>query len=368
MAFGKLTTYLVAVSLFFGPTILQPPTSDAHTGSPSQAIECKDIFFFGAHGVGEEGYGPEVKDVWAKYKQGMSSSVLTLDAAPIDYPKQTLPQFLKPRTISNLEAVTNGAITLSAQLSKRRAECGNERYVLVGYSQGAWVIHKFLALAGPTVLEWIAGVALLGDPQYPKTGIVRKLAPGYAISPYLPPSIKEIANSWCVSYDFPPAGRAVADPVCQLRDLRDIDACLKANDGKKPREWCPHFRYKETGGTKRAADFLVDITKAEPAFRYEGTWRGTVKQGESKTYPVKVNYKGGAIGETVATVEYPTLKCSGNWVLTSHTGQGITVKEQITEGKTNCADVTVTLTPSADGTLQYAFEPHEGGRATLRRE
>ncbi|WP_326827151.1 cutinase family protein [Streptomyces sp. NBC_01751] len=366
MALGKLTTYLVVTSLFFGLTVLQPPTTDAHFGSPSQTIECKDIFFFGAHGVGEEGFGPEVEDVWTKYKQGMSSSGLTLDAAPIDYPKQALPQVLKPRTVSNLEAVTNGAITLNAQLSERRAKCGNERYVLVGYSQGAWVIDKFLALAGPSVLDWIAGVALLGDPQYPKTGIVRKLAPSYAISPYLPPSIKERANSWCVSYDFPDAGRSVADPVCQLRDWRDIDACLKVNDGKIPREWCPHFRYKETGGTERAADFLVNITKAEPAFRYEGTWRGAVKQGESKTYPAKVNYKGGTVGETVATVEYPTLECSGRWVLISQTDQGIEVEEQTTEG--DCPDVTITLTQSADGTLQYAFDFPERCRATLRRD
>ncbi|PAZ14961.1 hypothetical protein CLM62_16465 [Streptomyces sp. SA15] len=363
MTLRKLTAYFGAISLFFGLTI-QSPATDAHSGSSPQAIECKDIFFFGAHGVEQEGFGLEVADVWNKYKQSMSNSGLTLDAAPVNYPKQTLLQLLKPRTNRNLEAVTNGAITLSDQLSRRRAECGDERYVLVGYSQGAWVIHKFLAIADSTaVLDWIAGVALLGDPQFPETGIVAELAPSYAIT--LPDSIKGRTESWCLSYDLPDLGlgrRAVADPLCQLRDRRDIADCIAANYGKLPKERCPHFRYKETGGTNRAAEFLAAITK------YQGTWRGSVKQGESDTYPVKVNYKGGAIGETVATVEYPTLECSGNWVLVSQTGQALEVKEQITEGKSNCVGVvTITLTPSADGTLQYAVDSPERARATLRR-
>lgn len=106
---------------------------------------------------------------------------------------------------------------------------------------------------------------------------------------------------------------------------------------------------------------------AQSAFRYEGTWRGTVTQGDSQTYPVKVDYEGGIIGETVATVEYPTLECSGKWVLISQTDQQLEVEEQISEGG-RCVDVTITLKPSAVGTLQYAFDSPEPGQATLRRD
>ncbi|WP_189783344.1 serine/threonine-protein kinase [Streptomyces capitiformicae] len=105
------------------------------------------------------------------------------------------------------------------------------------------------------------------------------------------------------------------------------------------------------------------------SFRYEGTWRGTVTQGESNTYPIKTDYKGGKIGETVATVEYPTLDCGGIWVLVSQTDQGTQVEERITDGTSNCADeVAITLTPSTDGTLEYSFDSIERGRATLRRD
>jgi serine/threonine protein kinase len=108
---------------------------------------------------------------------------------------------------------------------------------------------------------------------------------------------------------------------------------------------------------------------APSSFRYEGTWRGTVKQGESNTYPVKADYKGGKVGETVATVEYPTLECGGTWVLVSQTDQATEVEEQITDGTLNCADeVSITLKPSADGTLEYSFDSMERGQATLRRD
>ncbi|WP_264934491.1 serine/threonine-protein kinase [Streptomyces sp. A012304] len=105
------------------------------------------------------------------------------------------------------------------------------------------------------------------------------------------------------------------------------------------------------------------------SFRYEGTWRGTVTQGESNTYPVKAVYKGGKVGEAVATVDYPTLDCGGTWVLVSQTDERTEVEERITKGTLNCADeVAITLTPSTDGTLTYSFDSIERGEATLRRD
>ncbi|OAH12472.1 serine/threonine-protein kinase [Streptomyces jeddahensis] len=107
----------------------------------------------------------------------------------------------------------------------------------------------------------------------------------------------------------------------------------------------------------------------QSAFRYPGTWRGTVTQGDSNHYPVKAVYKGGKVGDVVATVDYPTLECSGRWVLISQSDKGLAVKEQITEGRSNCSDVVeINLTPSTDGTLGYAFADWEEGQATLRRD
>ncbi|MEV6178283.1 protein kinase [Streptomyces sp. NPDC052015] len=124
------------------------------------------------------------------------------------------------------------------------------------------------------------------------------------------------------------------------------------------------------GKDSPTASGIADGSGSAPSsFRYEGTWRGTVTQGASNTYPVKAVYKGGKVGETVATVDYPTLDCGGTWVLVSQTDQGAEVEERITKGTLNCADeVAITLTPSTDGTLRYAFDSLERGEATLRRD
>ncbi|MFE2540006.1 serine/threonine-protein kinase [Actinacidiphila glaucinigra] len=124
-------------------------------------------------------------------------------------------------------------------------------------------------------------------------------------------------------------------------------------------------------GTARPAPSTASsgLKPALPAFRYKGTWRGTVQQGDDKLYPVKIVYKGGKVGDVVGRVDYPTLECGGDWVLVSQTVRGLAVQEQITEGTLNCTDgVDITLTPSADGTLLYAFESWEAGRSTLRRD
>lgn len=153
----------------------------------------------------------------------------------------------------------DGSIALNNQLTERYKACPGERFILVGYSEGAWVIHDYLKNLGAGALDRIAGVALLGDPQYVRTGIIPKLYPNHAIAPYFPPALQERAASWCVSYNLPAAKRTVFDPICHFSGP-DVTNCLKATQGDIGESWCPHLRYVETGGTKRAADFLIGVS------------------------------------------------------------------------------------------------------------
>ncbi|MCT9079199.1 serine/threonine-protein kinase [Streptomyces fulvoviolaceus] len=108
--------------------------------------------------------------------------------------------------------------------------------------------------------------------------------------------------------------------------------------------------------------------KASPA-DYEGNWTGNVREADSGLYSVKVNYTGGKLGDQVATVEYPSLACSGRWILTMDTGHSVQVREEITEesSPSNCVDqVDIVLTPSGDGSLRYEVTSVED-TGTLQR-
>lgn len=98
---------------------------------------------------------------------------------------------------------------------------------------------------------------------------------------------------------------------------------------------------------------------------YKGTWRGTVTQ-EGSEFPVIVVYKGGKVGDTVATISYPSVPCSGHWVLVAEKDHGVVVQELIDKGKDKgCTDSKNTFTRSANGTMEDASDYFRG---TLKRD
>ncbi|MEV7082063.1 serine/threonine-protein kinase [Streptomyces sp. NPDC093516] len=108
--------------------------------------------------------------------------------------------------------------------------------------------------------------------------------------------------------------------------------------------------------------------KADPA-AYEGRWTGNVREPDDDLYSIELDYKGGKIGDQVATVEYPSLACSGRWILTMDTGRSVQVREEITEESSpmNCVDeVDIVLTPEGGDSLRYEVKG-VGDSGTLRR-
>jgi Mg-chelatase subunit ChlD len=122
------------------------------------------------------------------------------------------------------QSVAAGRSELNGYLTDRAAQCGNEVYVLGGYSEGADVIGSTLFDLPQTVRNRIAFVALFGDPKLDTgnnlgllTGIplfppgcvfgrpwMRGSAPCWITGgifesrePYLPTDIQDRVGSWC---------------------------------------------------------------------------------------------------------------------------------------------------------------------------
>ena len=68
---------------------------------------------------------------------------------------------------------------------------------------------------------------------------------------------------------------------------------------------------------------------------------------------MKVSYTGGKVGERVATVDYPSLGCSGHWILTEESSGGVRVREEITKNSTCITEVEIRLTRSGSDRLFY---------------
>jgi cutinase len=72
------------------------------------------------------------------------------------------------------------------RLNKQNKECPDQKFALVGYSQGGWVVHGALSPSGapveglenprpkldPSVFPKILAIVLFGDPGFKSTGAV----------------------------------------------------------------------------------------------------------------------------------------------------------------------------------------------------
>jgi predicted esterase len=117
-----------------------------------------------------------------------------------------------------------GSSALRDQLWSIYQDCGVQtRYVLVGYSQGAWAIDKFLRGQPenpvlPVLLEQTAGVFLMGDPAWPvdsqwpgRQGLATWAHHGVS-DPYVHTAVANRFQSMCVSYEG-----NVYDSICLFK-------------------------------------------------------------------------------------------------------------------------------------------------------
>jgi hypothetical protein len=97
---------------------------------------------------------------------------------------------------------------------------------------------------------------------------------------------------------------------------------------------------------------------------FQGSWKGTGSQSDQPgvRWTIALTLGGGAPGEVVGTITYPSLQCGGDLILRGGDGRGIELLERITFGE--CVDRgIITLMDARDapeGRLSYSWRDEAG--------
>jgi hypothetical protein len=127
--------------------------SPAHAVTPGPvrvgpASDCQDVVVLGAKGSGQtphqnEGFGPEAWLGLTAYAGHMGG--YRIGYFPVPYPAAPVETLLKEKTRGEFFAsIDTGVQETLKFLAKRQEKCTDERYVLIGYSQGAMAMHRVL--------------------------------------------------------------------------------------------------------------------------------------------------------------------------------------------------------------------------------
>lgn len=138
-----------------------------------------------------------------------------------------------------------------------------------------------------------------------------------------------------------------------------------------------HAAGQSTGSPGLPAALLPKLTigpwiiNGAVASAFVGQWSGTVIQtgSVSDQYPVGITIRSGQSNQRLGAIDYPTLGCSGELILSAASSAQIIVEESLTRGLAACTNHTkVTLTLNADGTLDYSARVSTiSGSAVLRK-
>jgi alpha-tubulin suppressor-like RCC1 family protein len=317
---------------------------------PSAYPKTKD----GDRGAGAEGY-----DVFVDLTHADTRLTFSLD--PITYPADQIWDLIKGYAAYQA-SVHSGTESLLADMQLIDSACGGTvRYVLVGYSQGAWVVHDALHGMTTAQLGEIAGVVLFGDSDFvPGQPIVKDYktldfnfgasAPIDTSNTGVPPSVVSRTGSWC----FP------IDPVCQVLPskklwLAEVTACaesaLLAVDSRYSP--CAHFHYPGSVTSKAAAFLKPFLPKHAAAPRLmlsvppDGTigtpyaWTAAASCGSSCTWQADPSQVPPGLGFSAAGILSGTPTNTGTYTV------GLTVTGP--SGLRATGKVTVTINASGSG-------------------
>ncbi|MCA4133050.1 fibronectin type III domain-containing protein [Arthrobacter sp. M4] len=131
---------------------------------------CRDVLIMGVAGSGQSGFGREVQiavdelSLNISSKKTVRSMALNYPAASIDVLKDDLAIALLLQSPWNYFAsVGDGTVSLINHLSDEALRCPDEKWVLVGYSQGALVINQTSSFLSSWAWR-ISGVIMIADP------------------------------------------------------------------------------------------------------------------------------------------------------------------------------------------------------------
>lgn len=238
---------------------------------------CPRVVFLGLHGLNEGAtgglprekfWGRTVDSTWQLFARHYDPSgrpnPAEVQAKSVSYPRLTV-SLTKPN-VGKIDTSTNqAAAVLKKQIKDFRRQCkAKTAIVLVGYSQGAWVVDRTVRLLGRSkdmtdllALRSIVGVFLMGDPAWPLTATASGARAGMATwvnRGYW--KERDYLNNALSKDEF--------QSVClKLSDQRIDPICMGLFN--EPIVWIRdlgiHYMYKDTGIPKRGADFLYPLAQ-----------------------------------------------------------------------------------------------------------
>ena len=232
---------LAAALLLVTPLVAVSPAAAATT--------CPPITFVGVHGLGE---GPENSETINQTRLAYTTWAAAhghpgaTSFAVANYPRQSAWSFVVGRG-HLIDAATRAVGTA---VSQARQACPSTRFVLAGYSLGAWAIDNFLAGGAGQAAGRIDGIALYGDPWLFRGGD-RGLARIWRGDAGSYPQFPAITRTVCVDHD----------PVCGAG--YDTDAAAQALRVLLGGSTCgrggvrPHLCYR-TSAAQRGGTFLAE--------------------------------------------------------------------------------------------------------------
>ncbi|MGW0828437.1 cutinase family protein [Streptomyces sp. NPDC002845] len=362
-------------------------TAEATDTTHTDVLPCTPWAFIGVRGV--VGPVPDLDDPDNKSVPFINENVLPelrdavgdgeLSVGWVDYTPSTFQKaFLDPRTRTALDAaraeaeraedagepestedvLPTGPNALPADLQKTQEEgvaeavkqirlqataegCQNQRFILAGYSEGAWVLGEALKQLGP-LYDRIDEVLLFGDPRFDSRSPAARRPAGQegprkalgiaararaSDEPYLPEALEDRAQSYC--YGGPdlvdpvcatPGGRpgqkasAPSEPVTNADWADALETCRPTSVVALPAAWlnCGHRKYTGVYAVQYTDEFAFELVDGTPT-------RRRVSRSESRTVTVSSTKQGwrdtglSLDKDQTATITHN----SGNWTVDS---------------------------------------------------
>lgn len=236
-----------------------------------------------------------------------------------------------------------GAQSIAREIQDTDVVCHSTvRYILAGYSLGAWAVHDaLLHQLTNTQLDEIAGVALFGDPKFvPAQPIVREhysddnalgAATVLAGDTGVPPTLVFRTGSWCLPQD--PICQTIGVGSDQLKAELALCAAALATDPPNT-SLCAHLQYVDNKETGAAAAFMQPFLPAPTAPDAPGNVTATA----TSQYTIQVNWT-----EATADVQgfnidngCPVGSCGPGATLAQTTGPVNSVTFNVTPGAYQC--------------------------------
>ncbi|MFD5858753.1 cutinase family protein [Streptomyces chartreusis] len=194
--------------------------------TPAAAATTCPVHFLGLHGLNERSdlHSPSVNATWKTFESEVGAKAARPRRDIIHFPLVTTQEFLARTTWSRNDMepdVNAGVRAVQRTMDRAISRCSTTKFVLTGYSLGAWVVDKFL-LTDSRRRPQVLAAQLYGDPQWNDPGKGQGLAVilGHGLRTSYPPSADRV-QSLCNHRD-PVCGTGYRDGTLDLgRRLAD---------------------------------------------------------------------------------------------------------------------------------------------------